>query len=1019
MRVDKSLTLRCETYNCHGFKASALYIAKRLRCCDVMCINETWLRPHELSVIPDALAAVDQQFDPASYVIFSKSGMVDSDQGGCGRPFGGVAIICRKLQGLTWQEVAIESNRVNGVLLRDSTGVRQVIINVYMPYFESAQSNNILSFIECLDVLQACLDEWSGSAPLKICGDFNAQLPREAALGRNWFKSKGFNQQSKMLYDFLCSNDLVPMDLSTMQTVKYTYFCVKRGVYTWIDHVLASKFDSCDCTVIEHEADNVSDHLPIRFLVEISTKCEENDENVVSLQKVNAGKRLHWDNSDQCARYTHVLASKLCDLVVKDPSDFCDRASARTYIGKVVNELNEAIHSSASVSGCAKKSHYRPKPYWCADLSYLRDTKRFWWHLWVQNGRPREGAVFECYKFSKKQFRKKSRRCLHALFNKPVSNLNSLFRAGNTKMFWNMIKKKPGNSSTLTAGDFSRHFGNIMKDDFNLDSSQSEIRDIVGDTFMSNCNQYTECVVSPHTIEAAILSLKRGKAAGVDAVTTEHLQYGMSKKLCYVLSKVFSVMLSWHVVSPDMLVGTIVPILKKATLNPNDPSSYRPITISTNYSKLLEMILMPKDYENSHSQFGFSEGLGIDQATSFLYDTISYFNSKSSPVYACSLDAEKCFDRVWHDGLFFKLLPRIPLNNWLILYEWYSNLKAVVKWKGYQSPMFRVTRGIRQGSILSPIFFTMFMDDLLKDISGTEHGVRIAKYIFNNFAYADDITLMAATCPGLQVLIDKCQAYAKQWRFTFGIAKTKCITFGKELLNQPSVWHLGHNCIEITNSVEILGVNFRSDLLSKSHVEKRLSSARRRMFSLASNGFSYPGLTTDVKCYLWATAVRPVLTFGCHNIRICASDIKLLERFQSDSVKRFLGLPKRSHHSRLLRALNLPRVENILSNLRALLYNRIFKRDSPSRTINAVLLANWVNNGDTIDGTLIHQVVKDGHSPLDLAFADSARLRGPANAVADTEDGIVDSLRSLVLSDRYGVPDSAERTLTKLMLRAF
>jgi hypothetical protein len=102
-----------------------------------------------------------------------------------------------------------------------------------------------------------------------------------------------------------------------------------------------------------------------------------------------------------------------------------------------------------------------------------------------------------------------------------------------------------------------------------------------------------------------------------------------------------------------------------------------------------------------------------------------------------------------------------------LLYD--TNLKAVVTWNGLNSDTFCVTRGIRQGSILSPLFFTMFIDDLLNELSNSSHGLRLAWFLFNNFAYADDITLLAATVA--------CLAYAKKWRFM-------CITFGKDILEQ-------------------------------------------------------------------------------------------------------------------------------------------------------------------------------------------------------------------------------------------
>ena len=293
-------------------------------------------------------------------------------------------------------------------------------------------------------------------------------------------------------------------------------------------------------------------------------------------------------------------------------------------------------------------------------------------------------------------------------------------------------------------------------------------------------------------------------------------------------------------------------------------------------------------------------------------------------MFACSLDAEKCFDRVWHDGLFYKLLSRIDFRHWLLLYEGYSNLKACVSRNGMESTSFKVTRGIRQGSLLSPVFFVFFIDDLLVELSNTDSGLRIGQELFNNLAYADDVNLIASSVPGLQILIDICNAYATKWRFTFGFTKTKCITFGSPKFTSEPTWTLGKKVIENVNTIEILGVSFAADLKPSAHIEKRLSAARKRSYSLLSAGFTYPGLATDVKVHLWKTVVHPVLQSGVNCMNLSSKNLADLESFQSNHVKRILGFHKRSHHSKLLQALGIRKIEASICASRLSLYNRIF-----------------------------------------------------------------------------------------------
>ena len=143
-----------------------------------------------------------------------------------------------------------------------------------------------------------------------------------------------------------------------------------------------------------------------------------------------------------------------------------------------------------------------------------------------------------------------------------------------------------------------------------------------------------------------------------------------------------------------------------------------------------------------------------------LHDVLEHFRNQNTPVYVASLDAEKCFDKIWHDGLLYKLIHILPSLHWIVIYKMYKTMHAIVRWNGCYSGAFAVTRGIKQGSVISPTFFNIFIDELLCDLKSTEGGVHLDNIHLNSFAYADDVTLLNATVPGLQQLIDKCVTYA-------------------------------------------------------------------------------------------------------------------------------------------------------------------------------------------------------------------------------------------------------------------
>ena len=122
--------------------------------------------------------------------------------------------------------------------------------------------------------------------------------------------------------------------------------------------------------------------------------------------------------------------------------------------------------------------------------------------------------------------------------------------------------------------------------------------------------------------------------------------------------------------------------------------------------------------------------------------------------------------------------------------------------------MFHVSRGTRQGSLLSPLLFNMFLSELLYELDGVNQGACIGTRLYNSFAYADDVSIFSATVPGLQKLIDTCAEYSLKWRFKFGIKKSQCLipAYYLNICDKEPVFYLGNRQIRNAESIDILGV---------------------------------------------------------------------------------------------------------------------------------------------------------------------------------------------------------------------
>ena len=149
----------------------------------------------------------------------------------------------------------------------------------------------------------------------------------------------------------------------------------------------------------------------------------------------------------------------------------------------------------------------------------------------------------------------------------------------------------------------------------------------------------------------------------------------------------------------------------------------------------------------SELQFGFKAKHSTNLCSMVLKETISYYNQHQTPVFCTFLDATKAFDRLHYCKLFKLLLRRqLPVTILRVLINIYTNSIVRVAWCGIASDYFLVGNGVKQGGVLSPILFWVYIDDLLLLLAKSGYGCFIGAHFVGALAYADDIVLISAHC---------------------------------------------------------------------------------------------------------------------------------------------------------------------------------------------------------------------------------------------------------------------------------
>ena len=198
---------------------------------------------------------------------------------------------------------------------------------------------------------------------------------------------------------------------------------------------------------------------------------------------------------------------------------------------------------------------------------------------------------------------------------------------------------------------------------------------------------------------------------------------------------------------------------------------------------------------------------------------------------------------------------------------------------------------------------------------------------------------------------------------------------------------------------------FSSNLSYASNTEKRTQACRKAMYSLVGVGCTYPGgLSSDAKTYLWKSVGLPSLLYNLESTSISDICMRQVEKAQSSTVKRLLGFPQPSHHSNILRALNLSKVQSHIDKATLSLWYRIFQVDSPTRLLCAKLLSDIVLYDYSVPRTLIDRIIKMKLSPVKCLFR-----RVIPNVIEEAHhDGVVENLRFLILHENFIKPNSSE-----------
>ena len=258
-------------------------------------------------------------------------------------------------------------------------------------------------------------------------------------------------------------------------------------------------------------------------------------------------------------------------------------------------------------------------------------------------------------------------------------------------------------------------------------------------------------------------------------------------RLFTLISLLFTCLLTHGVAPSGLLLSTMIPVPKDKRSSKSDSSNYRAIAINSILGKFFGSIIIKEQHASlvtDDLQFGFKENSSTIICNQPLTETIEYYNSNNTDCYMLLLDASLAFDSIEYASLFNHLRYRnmCPVVLRLIM-NMYILQKMQVRFSNSLYNQFTVGNGVKQGGVLSPILFTVYIDKLIKILKQRNVGCKIGNNFLGLFGYADDLTFLCPTLSGLREMLNICEDYAKDYNILFNASKSKLMYFGNNDVN--------------------------------------------------------------------------------------------------------------------------------------------------------------------------------------------------------------------------------------------
>ena len=554
--------------------------------------------------------------------------------------------------------------------------------------------------------------------------------------------------------------------------------------------------------------------------------------------------------------------------------------------------------------------------------------------------------IWERYRDQRNVYFREVKRCKNEYLTKIYAHIDS--SNINSKTYFKLAKETFGfkgksnseippivlDDNTILTNDLDKAeaFNNFFTSASKLDTSKASLPvdsdPLPGITFLNTI------VITTEDVYDQIKNLDTEKGYGPDKISPKMLKMA-GDTIVTPLTRLFNKSLETCIVPKIWKLANVLPLHKKNSKE--KMGNYRPVSLLSTIGKIMERIMFKYIYNHFHKNFllsiwqsGFRPGSSTVTQLLELYNSFCAAVEANKEIRIVFLDISKAFDRVWHQGLIYKL------KKWGIsgqVLDWLSDYlkdrfqRVVVN--GQKSEWNHITAGVPQGSVLGPLLFLVFINDITDVIKHCK--IRI---------FADDTCLFITVDNSNQAAelinedLKSIEKWANKWLVKFSPEKTESmlITLKKHQKNVHPPLFLKGALITNVDRHKHVGVWLDSSLSWSYHINEIVNNASTKLNLL--NYFKFKSSRKTLES-MYFTFIRPLFEYAC--VLWAGSndkDLNKLEKLQVDAMRIVTGATKRSNISNLYKDLRWVKLSERRNIHCLIMLYKIINGQAPQYLIN-------------------------------------------------------------------------------------